>query len=133
MAARQMVIPPKPPAEPLRSQTLASATAGRRSTGPCASRRSNVRDVIADPAQLVLEHKMYVSELRSLLVERLKLEDEYERLQMYSRDTRFDLVDIPTKWDLSKSCHFGHDALPHAHERKGTFPAVLCSYELFCG
>ena len=46
--------------------------------------------------------KAYVSELRFLLVERLKLEDEYERLQLYSRDTRFDLVHIPTKWDLSR-------------------------------
>ncbi len=37
-----------------------------------------------------------------MLVERLKLEDEYELLQLYSRDTRFDLVHIPTKWDLSR-------------------------------
>jgi hypothetical protein len=32
----------------------------------------------------------------------MKLEDEYERLQMYSRDARFDLVDIPTKCDLGR-------------------------------
>ena len=55
--------------------------------GTSSSRRSNVRAVEADAAQLVLEHKAYVSELRFLLVERLKLEDEYERLQLYSRDT----------------------------------------------
>ncbi len=66
------------------------------------SHRSNVRADEADAAQLVLEHKAYVSELRFLLVERLKLEDEYDRLQLYSRDTRFDLVHIPTKWDLSR-------------------------------
>jgi hypothetical protein len=86
-----MIIPPKP-----------QGAAGRRMTGTSSSRRSNVRAVEADAAQLVLEHKAYVSELRFLLVERLKLEDEYERLQLYSRDTRFDLVHIPTKWDLSR-------------------------------
>ncbi len=87
MAARHMVIPPKPSSEALRCQTLVSATAGRRRTVPSSSRRTNVRDVEADAAQLVLEYKAYISELRFLLVERLKLEDEYERLQLYSSDT----------------------------------------------
>jgi hypothetical protein len=37
-----------------------------------------------------------------VLVERLKLEEEYERLQMYSCDTRFDSVVVPTKLDLGR-------------------------------
>jgi hypothetical protein len=52
--------------------------------------------------QLAHEHKAYVDLLRSLIVERLKLEEEYERLQMYSCDTRFDSVVVPTKLDLGR-------------------------------
>jgi hypothetical protein len=39
---------------------------------------------------------------RCLLSERLKLEEEYERLQMYSCDTRFDSAVVPTKLDLGR-------------------------------
>jgi hypothetical protein len=102
LAARQMVIPPNPLGLAIRPQAIQCARGGSRSQRRSASRRTNVREEPADAAQLDLQHKAYVAELRSLLVERLQLEDEFERLQMYSRDARFDLVDIPTKCDLGR-------------------------------
>ena len=102
MAARQMHIPPKPPGTAQPAQEMQCAPTGRRSQLRCAPRRINVRGAAANASQLLEENKVYVAELRSLLVERLKLEEEYERLKMYCLDTRFDLVHIPTKWDLGR-------------------------------
>jgi len=76
-----MVIPPNPLGLAIRPQAIQCARGGSRSQRRSASRRTNVREEPADAAQLDLQHKAYVSELRSLLVERLKLEDEYERLK----------------------------------------------------
>ncbi len=58
--------------------------------------------VAADARQVQLEHDPYVLQLRRILVERLKLEEEYERLVMYARDTRFDIADMPTKHELGR-------------------------------
>ena len=51
---------------------------------------------------LTEEHKAYVAVLRSLLVERLKLEEELERLTMYARDTRFDSDVVATKLEFGR-------------------------------
>ena len=51
---------------------------------------------------LTPEHKAYVAVLRSLLVERLKLEEELERLTMYARDTRFDSDVVATKLEFGR-------------------------------
>ena len=102
LQARQIPIPPKPrrrslPAQSSDRVSSTSTRQRRRST-----RRTNVVESYPDAEELQDEHRAYVAVLRSLLVERLKLEEEYERLQMYSRDTRFDSVDVPTKLDLGR-------------------------------
>lgn len=70
-----MVIPPNPLGLAIRPQAIQCARGGSRSQRRSASRRTNVREEPADAAQLDLQHKAYVAELRSLLVERMKLED----------------------------------------------------------
>jgi hypothetical protein len=103
LEARQIPIPPKPPSQALPAQVMECAPSGRRRRPRrCTTSRFNVRDCAADADQLEHEHKAYVDMLRSLLVERLKLEEEYEHLQMYSCDTRFDSVVVPTKLDLGR-------------------------------
>ncbi len=75
---------------------------GRRRERRCRTRHSNVRECEADVVPLTLEHKAYVDVLRSLLVERLKLEEELERLTMYARDTRFESDVVSTKLELGR-------------------------------
>jgi hypothetical protein len=53
----------------------------------------------AGPIPVVHEDSLYVQQLRRLLVERLQLEEEYERLTMYLRDNRFDPNVMKTKWE----------------------------------
>jgi hypothetical protein len=52
--------------------------------------------------QLQREHATYVLQLRRLLVEKLKLKDEYERLTMYARDKRFETDVEKAKWELGR-------------------------------
>ena len=56
----------------------------------------------ADAQQLQAEHETYIRSLRLLLVERLQLEEELERLIMYSRDERFDPTVFPAHHDLGR-------------------------------
>ena len=53
----------------------------------------------AVPEPIVHADTLYVRQLRHLLVERLQLEEEYERLTMYLRDNRFDPNVMKTKWE----------------------------------
>jgi hypothetical protein len=53
----------------------------------------------AAPQPVVHADTLYVRQLRHLLVERLQLEEEYERLTMYLRDYRFDPNVLKTKWE----------------------------------
>jgi hypothetical protein len=53
---------------------------------------------VADVLQLQREHDSYILELRLLLVQRLQLEEEYERLLKYAHDTRFDNAMTPTQY-----------------------------------
>ena len=99
---RQIPIPPTPRSQALPLPVVEGAPLSRRRQRRCPTNRTNVRHCAADVEQLAVEHKAYVDGLRSLLVERLKLEEEYERLLMYSRDSRFDSVDLPIKLDLSR-------------------------------
>ncbi len=48
------------------------------------------------------ENAVYVSSLRRLLVERLKDEEEFERLTMYGRDVRFNANGGQPKWQLGR-------------------------------
>ena len=81
---------------------MAAETGGRRgmrrgrmghTTGPISN---------ADAQQLQDEHETYIRSLRVLLVERLQLEEELERLIMYSRDERFDPTVFPAHHDLGR-------------------------------
>jgi hypothetical protein len=102
LEARQIPIPPKPRRRSLPAQIIDRVSSTSRRQRRCTTIRTNVVESDADAEELQDEHKAYVAVLRSLLVERLKLEEEYERLQMYSRDTRFDSVVVPTKLDLGR-------------------------------
>ncbi len=103
LEARHIPIPPKPPIQVLvPPQDMDMALSGRRRQRRCAVIRTNVGVTAIDAEQHAQEHKVYVDLLRSLLVERLKLEEEYERLQLYSCDTRFDSVVVTTKLDLGR-------------------------------
>ena len=62
---------------------------------PTAKRPARTTNNIAVPSAAVPEpvaheDSLYVRQLRRLLVERLQLEEEYERLTMYLRDNRFE-------------------------------------------
>ncbi len=48
------------------------------------------------------ENDVYVTSLRRLLVERLKDEEEFERLTMYARDVRFNANGGKPKWELGR-------------------------------
>ncbi len=97
LGARQILIPPAPASQTLPTQAKERSSLGRRRERRCRTRVSNVRESVVDVVPLTPEHKAYIDVLRSLLVERLKLEEELERLTMYSRDTRFDSDVVSTK------------------------------------
>ncbi len=96
---RQIPIPLKaPPASNLPVCVFADTSRPRRGR----NEPTNLPNVAADVLQLQREHDSYVLELRLLLVQRLQLEEEYERLRMYARDTRFDSAITPTKHELGR-------------------------------
>ena len=69
---------------------------------PTAKRPARTTNNIAVPSAAVPEpvaheDSLYVRQLRRLLVERLQLEEEYERLTMYLRDNRFEPNVMKTK------------------------------------
>ncbi len=106
LEARQITIPPKPRSEALPAQVIECVSSSSRRQRRCTTIRTNVRDCAADAEQLQHEHNAYVAVLRSLLVERLKLEEEYERLQMYSRASTALLYQL--NWTLvvlSSTCY----------------------------
>ncbi len=76
---------------------------GRRRERRCHTRVSNVRECVAGVVPLTQEHKANIDVLRSLLVERLKLEEELERLTMYARDMRFDSDVVSTKLEVGRA------------------------------
>ena len=99
---RQIPIPLQTPGPVLPTVAMAAETGGRRgmrrgrmgqTTGPISN---------ADAQQLQDEHETYIRSLRVLLVERLQLEEELERLIMYSRDERFDPTVFPAHHDLGR-------------------------------
>jgi hypothetical protein len=61
-------------------------------------------EVIEDAASThdTQEEAVYVNSLRRLLVERLKDEEEFERLTMYARDVRFDANAGKPKWEIGR-------------------------------
>ena len=77
------------------------------------------------------EYAVYVASLRRLLVERLKDEEEFERLTMYARDDRFNANGGAAEV-AAGAPSVGHAALPHAHERESSFHAILCCHESLC-
>jgi hypothetical protein len=69
---------------------------------PTAKRTGRTTNNIAVPSAAVPgpvahEDSLYVRQLRFLLVERLQVEEEYERLNMYLRDNRFEPNVMKTK------------------------------------
>jgi hypothetical protein len=98
---RQISIPSRPQGAPPLLPGVHDNIAGPRRQRRRRHALPDVRIVAADARQVELEHKSYVLQLRRCLVERLKLEEEYERLVMYARDTRFDITDMPTKHELT--------------------------------
>ncbi len=72
-----------------------------RRTAKRPARTTNTIAVPSDaaPEPVVHEDSLYVRQLRRLLVERLQVEEEYERLTMYLRDNRFDPNVMKTKWE----------------------------------
>jgi hypothetical protein len=97
---RQVPIPLQPPGPVLPTGAMAVQTGGRRGV-----RRGRMGPITApltsaDAQQLQGERETYIRSLRLLLVERLQLEEELERLIMYSRDERFDPVVYPVHHDL---------------------------------
>ena len=99
---RQIAIPPRPARHTLRTQGMERSANKSRSQRRCRRGDSHERECVADIVPLTPEHKAYVAVLRSLLVERLKLEEELERLTMYARDTRFDSDVVATKLEFGR-------------------------------
>ena len=99
---RQIAIPPRPARHTLRTQGMERSANKSRSQRRCRTGDSHERECVADIVPLTPEHKAYVAVLRSLLVERLKLEEELERLTMYARDTRFDSDVVATKLEFGR-------------------------------
>jgi hypothetical protein len=102
LGARQIPVPPAPGSHTLPTQAMERSSLGRRRERGVRTRVSNVRESVVDVVPLTPEHKAYIDVLRSLLVERLKLEEELERLTMYARDTRFDSDVVSTKWEVGR-------------------------------
>jgi hypothetical protein len=86
-------------------EALGAVSSGRHATSrPTAKRPARTTNNIAVPSAAVPEpvaheDSLYVRQLRCLLVERLQLEEEYERLTMYLRDNRFEPNVMKTKWE----------------------------------
>jgi len=99
---RQIPIPPRPQGAPLQLPVVRETRAGPRRQRRGQQALRDVRLVAADAREVLQEHDAYVLQLRRILIERLKLEEEYERLVMYARDTRFDIADMPTKHELGR-------------------------------
>jgi hypothetical protein len=81
--------------------TEAQVAVPSRSTAKRAARTTNniALPSAAAPEPVVHEDSLYVRQLRFLLVERLQVEEEYERLNMYLRDNRFEPNVLNTKWE----------------------------------
>ena len=99
---RQIPIPPPPARHTLPTQALERPPLGRRRGRRCRTGVSQEQESVDEGVPLTEEHKAYVAVLRSLLVERLKLEEELERLTMYARDTRFDSDVVATKLEFGR-------------------------------
>lgn len=99
---RQIPIPPRPQGAPPQLPAVRDNIAGTRRQRRGRHGPPETHDVAAVARPVQLEHDPYVLQLRRILVERLKVEEEYERLVMYARDTRFDIADTPTKHELGR-------------------------------
>ena len=99
---RQIPIPPRPQGAPPQLPAVRVNIAGTRRQRRGRHGPPETHDVAAGSRPGQLEHDPYVLQLRNILVERLKVEEEYERLVMYARDTRFDIADTPTKHELGR-------------------------------
>lgn len=99
---RQIPIPPRPQGAPPQLPAVRDNIAGTRRQRRGRHGPPETHDVTAGSRPGQLEHDPYVLQLRNILVERLKVEEEYERLVMYARDTRFDIADTPTKHELGR-------------------------------
>ena len=102
MEDRQIPIPLQTPGPVLPTVALAAETGGRRGMRRGRLRQTTAPLSNADAQQLQAEHETYIRSLRLLLVERLQLEEELERLIMYSRDERFDPTVFPAHHDLGR-------------------------------
>jgi hypothetical protein len=99
---RQIPLPPRPLGAPPQLPGVRDNIAGPRRQRRGQNAVHDICVVAADALPVQLEPDPYVLQLRRILVERLQLEEEYERLVMYARDTRFDIADIPTKHELGR-------------------------------
>ena len=99
---RQIPIPPRPQGAPPQLPAVRVNIAGTRRQRRGRHGPPETHDVAAGSRPGQLEHDPYVLQLRNILVERLKVEEEYERLVMYACDTRFDIADTPTKHELGR-------------------------------
>ena len=102
LSDRQIPIPPAPARDALPAQVMGRSPTGTTRGRRCRTRVSNVRECVGDVMPPTQEHKAYIEQIRSLLVERLKLEEELERLTMYARDTRFDSDVVSTKLEMGR-------------------------------
>ena len=92
------------PPQTARSKRQRLNKQGESSTARAAMTSPVCMEVIEDAASThdTQEEAVYVNSLRRLLVERLKDEEEFERLTMYARDVRFDANAGKPKWELGR-------------------------------
>jgi hypothetical protein len=95
---RQIAVPRKRPGLQIALQAIEAETSGRPSKHRRKTTKSPGGPSFAEREVLQQENMAYVQHLRALLVARLQLEEEYERLTLYLRDTRFDPNVMKIKW-----------------------------------
>jgi hypothetical protein len=83
-------------------QAIEAETSGRPSKRQRTTKNSTARPSVAEREVLQQEHKAYVQHLRALLVARLQLVEEYKRVTLYLRDTRFNPNVMKMKWEAGR-------------------------------